>query len=168
MSDSFPSHGLQHARLPCPSLSPRVCSHSCPLSQWSYLTISSSATPFFFCPQFSPASGCFPMSQVFKSGGQSIGAPESAAVLPMNIHGWFPLALIGLISLLSIGLSWVFSSATTQKHQFFGAQPSSWSNSHIRTFTSHQGCLGCLSANTFKASNLKTAFSKRKDQTHRK
>ena len=97
VSDSLQPRGLQHARLPCPSLSPGVCSNSCPLSQWCYLTISSSVTPFSFCLQFFPASGSFPMSWLFTSG-QSIGASASALVLSMNIQSWFPLRLTGLIS----------------------------------------------------------------------
>ena len=131
ISDSLRPHGLQHARLPCPSLSPGVCPSSCPLSRWCHPTISSCVAPFSFCPQSFPASGSFPMSQLFASGVQSIGA--SASVLPMNIQGWFPLRLTGLISLQSKGLSRVFSKTTVQKHQFFGAQPSLWSCSHIRT-----------------------------------
>ena len=110
MFDSFWPHGLQHARLPCPSLSPGVCSNSCPSSQWFCLTISSSATLFSFCLQSFPASGSFPLSWLFASGGQIIGASASASVLPMNIQGWFPLGLIGLISLQSRGFSRVFSS----------------------------------------------------------
>ena len=131
MSDSLKPHGLHHASLPCPSLSPRVCSNSCPLSQWCYLTISSSATPDTFCLTFSPASGSFPMSWLFSFGGQSIGASASAPVLPMNIQIWFPLGLIGLISLQSKEHSRVFSSTTVWKHQFFDAQPSLWSNSQF-------------------------------------
>ena len=115
---------------PCPSLSPRACSDSCPLSQWCSLVISSSATHFSFCFQSSPASGSFPVSFLFASGSQSIGTSASASVLPMNIQDWFPLGLTGLISLLSKGLSRVFSS-TIQKHQLFNAQPSLWSNSYI-------------------------------------
>ena len=91
MSNSLWPHELQHARLPCPSAFPSVCSSSCPLSQWCHPTISSSVAPFFSCPQSFPASGSFPMSQLFTSGDQSIGAPNSAPVLPMNIQGWFPL-----------------------------------------------------------------------------
>ena len=105
VSNSLWPHGLQHARLPCPSLSPTVCSNSSPLSQWCNPTISSSVTPFF-CPQSFPGSESFPMNQLFTSGGQSIGA--SASVLPVNIQGWFPLGLTGLISLLSQGLWRVF------------------------------------------------------------
>ena len=131
MPDSFQARGLQHTRLICPRLSPRVCSDSCLLSQWCYLTISSSAAPFSFCLQSFPASESFLMSWLFASGGQSIGA--SASVPPANIQGWFPLGLTGLISFLSKGLSEVFSSTTVWKHQFFGAQSSSWSNSHIHT-----------------------------------
>ena len=126
-------HGLQHTRLPCPLLSPGVCSNSCPLSQWCHPTISSSVTPFSSCPQSFPASESFPISWLFASGSQSIGASASTSVLPMNIQGWFPLELIGLI-LRSKGLSMVFSSTTVQKHQFFNAQLSSWFNSHIHTW----------------------------------
>ena len=124
-------HGLQHVRFPCPSPSPGVCSNSCPLSWWCSLTISSSAA-YLFCLQSFPASVSFPVSQLFTCGGQIVGA--SALVLPMSIQCWFPLGLIGLISLQSKGLSSVFSNTTIQKHQFFGAQPSLWSNSHIHTW----------------------------------
>ena len=110
---------------------PRVCPNSCPLSQWCYPTISSAFIPFSSCLQSCPASGSFPMNQFFPSGGQSIGASASAAVLPMNIQDWFHLGLTGLISLQPKGLSRVFSNTTVQKHQFFSAQPSLWSNSHI-------------------------------------
>ena len=132
MSDSLRPHGLQHTRLPCPSVSPQVCSNSCPLSRWYHRTISSSVTPFSSLPQFSPASGSFPMSQLFISCGQSIGASVSVSVLPMNIQGWFPLGLTGFISLLFKGLSRVFSITTVQNHQFFSAQAFLWSNSHIQ------------------------------------
>ena len=107
-------HGLQHARLPCLSLSPRVCSNSCPLSQWSHPTISSSVVPVSSCLWSFPASD-FPTSQLFSSCSPSIGV----SALPMNIQGWFPLGLTGLISLLSKRLSRVFSRTTIQKHQFF-------------------------------------------------
>ena len=126
VSDSLWPHGLQHARFPCPSPSPGVYSNSCPLSWWCHTTISS---PFTSCLQSFPASGFFPMSQLFASGSQSIGASASASVLPVNIQDWFPLGLTGLISLQSRGLSRVFSSTTFQKHQFFSTQPSLWSNS---------------------------------------
>ena len=127
-------HGLQHARLPCPSLSPRVRSNSCPLSQWCHPTISSSVAPFSSRPQSFPASGSFPVSQLFISGSQSTRASASASVLPVNIQDWFPLGLTSLISLLSKGLAGVFSSTTIRKHQFFRSQPSLWSNSHICTW----------------------------------
>ena len=117
------SHGLQHARLPCPSPSPGVCSYSCPSSRWCHPTFSSSVIPFS-CLQPSPASESSQMSWFFSSGGQSIGASASASVLPMNIRGWFPLGLTGLICLQSKGLSRVFFSTTVWKHRFFGAQPS--------------------------------------------
>ena len=99
VSSSSWLHRLQHARLPCPSPSPRACSNSCPLSQWCHPTISSSVTPFSFCLQSFPRLGSFPMSRLFTSGGQSIGASASASVLPVNIQDWFPLGLTGLISL---------------------------------------------------------------------
>ena len=134
MSNSLLPHGLQQDRLPCPSPSPRVCSNSCPLSQWCHPTISSSVVPISSHLQSFPASGSFPMSWLFPSGGQSIGASASASVFPKNIQGWFPLGQTGLNSLLSKGLSRVFSSTTVQNHQFFGTQPSLWSNSHIHTW----------------------------------
>ena len=132
MSDSLLLHGLQHARLPCPS-STGACSNSCPLSQWCLRTISSSVVPFSSCPQSFPASVSFPKSWLFTSNGQSIGASASASVLPMNIQDWFPLGFTGLISLQSKGPSRVFSSTTVQKHQFFSTQPSLWSNSLMTT-----------------------------------
>ena len=134
LSNSLWPHGLWYTRLPCPSLSPRVCSNSCLLSQWCYLTILSSAAPFSFSLQSFPASGSFPLSQLFTSGGQNIGASASTSVLPINIQGWFPLGLTGLIFLQTKGLSWVYFSTTIRKHQFFGTQPYLWSNSHIYTW----------------------------------
>ena len=122
MYDSLQPCGLQHARLPCPSSTPRACSNSCPSSQWCHPTISSSAVPFSSCLQSFQASQSFPMSQFFASGSQSIEVWASASVLPMNIQGWFPLGLTGLISLQSKGLLRVFSNSTVQKHQFFGTQ----------------------------------------------
>ena len=109
---------------------PGAYSNSYSLSQWCFPTISSSVSPFSSCPQSFPASGCFPMSWL-SSGGQSIGASSSASVLPMNIQGWFPLGLTGLISLQSKGLCRIFSSTTIQKHPFFSAQPSLWSTLYI-------------------------------------
>ena len=123
-SDFLWPHGLQHAKLPCPSPYPWTCSNSCPLSQWCHSTISSSVIPFSFCLQSFPASRAFLMSQLFASGGQGIGASASASVLPMNILDWFPLGWTGLISLPFNGLSRVFCNTTVQKHQFFEAQPS--------------------------------------------
>ena len=128
-SDSLRPQGLQHARLPCPSPSPRACSNSCPSSQWCHPTILSSVIPFSSCLQSFTASGSFLMSRLLASGRQSIGA--SASVLPVNIQDWLPLGLTGLTSLQSKGLSEVFSNTTFQEHHFFGAQPSLWSNSHI-------------------------------------
>ena len=127
MSNSLWPHIPQQARLPCPSLSPRVCSNSCPLSQWYYLTISSCVSPLSSCLQPFPASGSFPMSQLFTSGGQSIGTSVSASVLQVTIQGWFPLGLTGSISFPSKGISQVFYSTTIQKNQFFGAQTPLWS-----------------------------------------
>ena len=131
MSDSLQSHRLQHARPPCPSPTSRVYSNSCPLSRWCHPTISSSVNPFSSRLQSLPASGSFPVSQFFASGGQSIGVSASTSVLPMNIQDWFPLGWTDWISLQSNGLSRIFSNTTVQKHQFFGAQLSLWSNSHI-------------------------------------
>ena len=120
MSDSLWPHGLQHARIPCLSPTPRAWPNSCPSSQWCHSTISSSVIPFF-CLQSFPASRSFPVSQFFASGGRSIGASASAKVLPMNIQDWFPLGLTSLISLQSKGLSRVFSNTTVQNHLFFAA-----------------------------------------------
>ena len=131
VSDPLRPHGLQHARLPCTSPTTRVYSNSCPLSRWCHPTISSSVVPFSFCFQSFPASGSFSMSWLFASGSQSIGASTSPSVLLMNIQDWFPLGLTGLISLQAKGLSRVFSNTTVQKHQFFRAQLSLYSNSHI-------------------------------------
>ena len=126
VSDSLWPHGLQHERLPYPSPTPRACSNSCPLNWWCHPTISSSVVPFSSWLQPFSASGYFPMSQLFTSGGQSIRASALASVLPRNIQGWDPLGLIDLISLQSKGLSRVFSNITVWKHQFFNAQPSLW------------------------------------------
>ena len=125
MSSSLQNHGQQHARLPCPSLTPGACSNSCPSSHWCHPTISSSVIPFSSCLQSFPASGSFQMSQFFASA--------STSVLLIYIQDWFPLGLTDLISLLSKGLSRIFNT-TVQRHQFFGAQLSLWSNSHIHTW----------------------------------
>ena len=130
MSESLLPHESQHARPPCPSPTPKVYSNSCPLSRWCHPTISSSVDPFSSRLHSFPASRSFQMSQFFPSGGQSNGVSASALVFPMNIQAWWP----GWISLLSKGHSRVFSNTTVQKHQFFGAQPSSQSNSHIHTW----------------------------------
>ena len=115
-------HGLQHARLPCPSPTPKACSNSCLLSQWCHPTISSSVVPFSSCLQSFPPSGTFPMSQLFTSSSQNIIASASTSVLPMTIQDWFALGSTGWISLQYKGLARVFSNTTVQKHQFFGAQ----------------------------------------------
>ena len=116
-SDPLIPHEPQHARSPCPSPTPRVYSNSCSSSWWCHPAISSSVVPFSSCLQYFPASGSFPMSQLFPSGGQSIGVSASASVLPMNTQDWFPLGWTGWISLQSKGLSRVFSNTTVQKHQ---------------------------------------------------
>ena len=130
MSYSLQPHGLQHIRPSCPLPSPRVCPSSCPLYWWCHPAISSSDTLFSFCPQSFPASGTFPMSQLFSSDDQSTGVSASASVLPISIQGWFPLRLTGLVSSLSKELSGVFSSTTVRRHQFFGTLPFLWSSSH--------------------------------------
>ena len=122
VSDSFWTHGLLYARLPCPSPTPRAYSNLCSLSQWCHPTISSSVVPFFSCFQSFPASGSFPVSQFLASGAQSIGVSASTSVLPMTIQDWLPLGWTRWISLLSMGLSSVFSNIIVQKHQLFGTQ----------------------------------------------
>ena len=122
MSNSLWHYELQHTRLPYPSPTPGGYSNSCPSSRWCHPTISSSAVPFSSHLQSFPASGSFPISQFFASGGQSIRVSASASVLPMNIQDWFPLGLTGLISLQSKRLSRAIFSTTVQKHQFFSAQ----------------------------------------------
>ena len=134
VSNSLLLHGLQHARLPCPSPAPGVYSNSSPLSQWCHPTNSSSVVPFSSCLRSFTASGSCQMSQFFTSGGQSIGASASASVLPMNIQDWFPLAWTGWISFRSKGFWRVSSNTIVQKHQFVGAQLSLSSNSHIHTW----------------------------------
>ena len=131
MSNCLWPRELQHARPPCPSPSPGVYSDSRPSSPWCHPAISCSVVPFSSCPQSLPASESFPTSQLFTWGDQSIGASALASVLPKNTQDWFPLEGTGWISLQSKGLSRVFSNTTVQKHQFFSAQPSSQSNSHI-------------------------------------
>ena len=131
VSNSLRPHELQYARPHCPSPTPRVHSHSRPLSRWCHPAISSSVVPFSFCPQSLPASESFPMSQLFAWGGQSIGSSALASFLPKNTQDWSPLEWTCWISLQSKGLSRVFSNTTVQKHQFFSAQLSSQSNSHI-------------------------------------
>ena len=134
VSDSLWPHESQHTRPPCSSPTPGVYPNSCPSSRWCHPAISSSVIPFSSCPQFLPASGSFPMSQLFAWGGQSTGVSASASVLPMNTQDWSPLGWTSWISLQSKGLSRVFSNTTVQKHQFFGAQLSSQSNSRIHTW----------------------------------
>ena len=122
VSNSLWPHEPQHARPPCPSPAPGVYPNSCPSSRWCHPTISSSVVPFSSCPQSFSASGSFPMSQLFTSGGRSTGVSASTSVLPMNTQDWSPLGWTGWIFLQSKGLSRVFSNTTVQKHQFFGAQ----------------------------------------------
>ena len=134
VSDSLQRHESQHTRPPCPSPTPRVHSNSCPSSQWCHPAISSSVVPFSSYPQYLPASESFPMSQLFTWGGQSTGVSASTSVLPKKSQGWSPLEWTGWISLQPKGLSRIFSNITVQKHQFFGTQLSSQSNSHIHTW----------------------------------
>ena len=134
VSVSLQPHESQHARPPCPSPSPGVHPDSRPSGQWCHPAISSSVVPFSSCPQSFPASESFPMSQLFTSGGQSTGVSASASFLPKKSRGWSPSGWTGWFSLQSMGLSRAFSSTTVQKHQFFGAQLSSQSNSHIHTW----------------------------------
>ena len=134
LSDSFWPCGLQHTRLPCPSPSPRACTNSYSLSWWCHPTISSSIVPFSSWLQCCPESQSFLMSPLSASGGQSIAASALASVFPMNIQDWFPLGWTGLISLQSKRHWRFFSNTTVRKHQFFGTQPSLWSNFHIPTW----------------------------------
>ena len=134
VSNSLRPHESQHARPPCPSSTPRVHSDSSPLSQWCHPAISSSVVPFSSCPQSLPVSETFPMSQLFAWGGQSIGVSALASFFPKKSQGWSPSEWTGWISLQSKGLSRVFSNITVQKHQVFGTQLSSQSNSHIHTW----------------------------------
>ena len=129
MSNFLQPRGLQHARPLCPSPTPGVHSDSCPLSQWCHPAISSSVIPFSSCPHSLPASGSFQMSQLFSWSGQSTGVSALASFLPMNTQNWSLSKWTGWISLQSKGLSRVFSNTKVQKHQFFGAQLSSQSNS---------------------------------------
>ena len=134
LPDILQPHGLQHARLPCASPTPRASSNSCLSNRWCHPTISSSVIPFSFCLQSFPAWASFQMSQFFASGGRSIRVSASTSILPKNIQGWFPLGWTGWISLQSKRLSRVFSNTTVQRYQFFGTQLSLWSNSHIHTW----------------------------------
>jgi len=134
VSDTLQPHELQYTRPTCPSSTAGVYPNPCPLSWWCHPTISSSVVPFSSCPQSFPASGSFQMSQVFTSGGQSIGDSVSTSELPMNSQDWSPLGWTGWMSLQSKGLLRVFSNTTVQKHQFFGTQLSLESNFHIHTW----------------------------------
>ena len=134
MSNSLQAHKLLYTRPPCPSPTPAVHPNSCASSRWCHPAVSSSVIPFSSCLQSFPASGSFPMSQHFAWGGQSTGFSAVASVFPMNTQDWSPLGWTGWISLQSKGLSRVFSNTTVQKHQFFGTQLSSQSNSHIHTW----------------------------------
>ena len=134
MGRLFATHGLQHARLPCPPPTPEAHSNSGPSSRWCHPTILSSVVSFSYCTQSFPASRSFKMNQLFTSGGKSIGVSASASFFPKNTQDWSPLGWTGWISLQSNGLSRVFSNTTVRKHQFFDTQPSSQSNSHIHTW----------------------------------
>ena len=135
VSDSSQPHESQHARPPCPSPTPWVHSNSHPSSRWCHPAISSSVIPFSSCPQSLPASESFPMTQLFSWSGQSTGVSALASFPPKKSQGWSPSEWTGWISLQSKGISRVFSNITVQKHQFFDAQPSSQSNSHIHTWS---------------------------------
>ena len=137
MSDSLRPHELQHTRLLCPPPSPRSLLKFMSIELVVLSNHLIPATPFSFCLKFFSEARSFPMSRLFTSGSQSTGPSASASVLPMNIQGWFPLGLTGLISLLSKRLSRVFSSTAIQRHQFFSAQPSLWPNSHITAVDFH-------------------------------
>ena len=152
MSNSLQTQELQHVRLPCPSPSPEACSDSFLLSQWCHATILFSVIPYSSCLQSFLASGSFLMSWLFTWSGQSFGA--SASVLPVNIQSWFPLGFTGSMSLLSKGLSKIFSSTTFGKHQFVGSQPSLWSSSYIHSMT------------TGKTNSLATELKKPKFNIH--
>ena len=143
VSDFLRPHEPQHTRPPCPSPTPRVHPNPCPTSQWCHPTIASSIIPFSSCPQSFPASGSFQMSLFFASGGQ-VGISPSTSVLPMNTQNWSPLGWTGWISLQSKGLSRVFSSTTVKKHQFFSAQLSFWTDSHICTWLLENHSFDCL------------------------
>ena len=134
VSYSLWPHELQHTRPPCPSPSPEVHTNSCPSSWWCHPAISSSVIHFSSCPQSLPASESLPISQLFTWGGQTTGVSALASFLPMKSQGWSPLEWTGRIPMQSKGLSRVFSNTTVQKHQFFGTQLSSQSNSHIHTW----------------------------------
>ena len=134
LSKSLQPHGLQHAKLPCPSPAPWACSNSCSTNWWWHASMASSIVPFASYLQSFPALGFFSNELVFCIRWPKDWSWAFASVLPMNINGWFPLGLTGLISLLFKGFSRIFSNTTVQKHQFFGTQPSLWSNSHICTW----------------------------------
>ena len=134
MSDSLRPHKSQHTRPPCPSLTPGVHSNSRPLSRWCHPAISSSVVPFFSCPKSLPASESSPMNQLFAWGGRSTRVSALASFPAKNTEGWSPSEWTGWIFLHSKALSRIFSNTTVQKYQFFGAQPSSQSNSHIHTW----------------------------------
>ena len=158
MSNFLRPLGPQHAAPPWPSLSPRVCSSSRPLSQWCHLTVSFSFVPFSSCLQSFPISESFLMSRLFTSGGQSVGA--SASVLPMNIQDWFPLGLNGLIFLMSKGPKSLLHT-TVWKHWCFSSQPSFWSSSHIHTRFLEKPYLwldGHLSARCYLLFNMLSRF----------
>ena len=142
VSNSLRPHESQHASPPCPSPTPRVHSDSHLWTQWCHPATSSSVVPFSSCPQSLPATESFPMSQLFSWGGQSTAVSALASFLPKKFQGWYPSEWTGWISLQSKGLSRVFSNTTVQKHQFFGAQPSSQSNSHIHTWPQERVELG--------------------------
>ena len=158
VSDSLRPHELQHARPPCPSPTPGVHSDSRPWSRWCHPAISSSIVPFSSCPQSLQASESFPISQLFAQGSQSTVVSALASFLPKKSQGWFPSEWTGWISLHSKGLSRVFSNTTVQKHQFFSAQLSSQSNSHIQYMTT--GKTIALTRRTFVGNVISLLFNR--------
>ena len=160
MSDSLRPHEPQHVRPPCPSPTPRVYPNPCPLSWWCHPTISSSVVPFYSCPQSFPASGSFPMSQLFTSDCQSIGPSASASVLPMNSQGWFSLGLTGLMSLLSKGLSRVFSNTTVQRHRYWAYSSKSTVQPKMESCFQDGACSVCFFLITSQENQVRMAETK--------
>ena len=172
MSDSLWPHGLHHARLPCPSLSPRVCSNSCPLNCWCHPTISSSVVPFSSCFLSFPASRTFPVSQLFASGGQNIGASASASVLPMNTQGWFPLGWTGLISFIIDWFELHHLILLKYLSQYYSVFSCKWretltggSNPKLKPFSPQSFCWVCVASVTFIVNQSLSCLGQKNDQS---